>query len=145
MFIKGIVYGYVIFTGKCLYVLLTGIRKNNSSSKRPIFESNFMMFLLWSRYTAIYHPLRPSLHSGKRRTIFIILTIWIVCMIPSGWMLIYSKVNILKENYIQRIFTSKKNIKYTGFFKAGCFEDLTIFFRFSTCFTIPGRNQYLED
>ena len=51
---------------------------------------------LMFRYTAICHPLKPSLHSGKRRTIYIILAIWIICMVPSAWWLIYGKVRISK-------------------------------------------------
>lgn len=38
------------------------------------------------RYTAICHPMQPSLHSGKSQTICNIIVIWIVCLIPSfGW------------------------------------------------------------
>ena len=56
------------------------------------------------RYTAICHPLKPSLHSGKRRTIYIIVAIWIFCMIPSAWWLVYGKVRDL--NLELQIFMS---------------------------------------
>ena len=46
------------------------------------------------RYTAICHPLKPSLHSGKRKTLWIIASIWSVCIIPSALWLIYAKVII---------------------------------------------------
>ena len=48
------------------------------------------------RYTAICHPLKPSLHSGKRRTIYIIVAIWIICFVPSAWWLIYGKVRVFE-------------------------------------------------
>ena len=101
-----------------------------------VYHSYRLLFLS-CRYTAICHPLKPSLHSGKRRTICIIVTIWIVCMIPSAWMLIYAKVTKVKKLNRIKIQVLNFNFKHL--------PTIWIFFRFSTCFTVHGRNQLLEE
>ena len=66
------------------------------------FDCDKYNFLIFSRYTAICHPLRPSLQSGKRKTIWIIATIWAVCIVPSALWLIYAKV----ENFYSIMFNN---------------------------------------
>ena len=68
------------------------------------------------RNTAICHPLKPSLHSGKRRTIYIIVAIWIFCMIPSAWWLVYGKVRDL--NLELQIFMSYEKIFFKNTFES---------------------------
>ena len=52
----------------------------------------------FERFTAICYPLRPSLHSDLKRSKIIILIIWIVSLVPSGFLTSYVEVcNIITE------------------------------------------------
>ena len=46
----------------------------------------------FERFTAICYPLRPSLHSGLRRTQIIVCCIWMISLVPSGVWTYYLQV-----------------------------------------------------
>ena len=46
----------------------------------------------FERFTAICYPLRPSLHSGLRRTQIIVCCIWLISLVPSGIWTYYLQV-----------------------------------------------------
>ena len=129
-------------------VLLVGIIKMvNQNIFKPNAKLFVTLFLLTqferfltihiiSRYTAICHPLKPSLHSGKRRTIYIIVAIWIFCMMPSAWWLVYGKVRDL--NLVLQMFLSYETLSLSIHSKVMMSNRIFIV-RFNICFTTHGR------
>ncbi len=55
-----------------------------------------MLEYLSSRYLAICHPLKSSLQLTKRGTGCVIMTVWILCLLPSISWSMYAQVLLIE-------------------------------------------------
>ena len=66
-----------------------------TSEAAPFVSVLTMLAFTFERYTAVVYPLRPSLHSGTKRTRKILCAIWFAAIIPGIMWTRYIKYNVL--------------------------------------------------